>query len=156
MNDSHLNLVLKEQLYFLYCQFGPVIGIVAQKGPKRKGQAFVIFQDANSATMALKSTDGMAFFGKEMKVFFAKTKSYKTIELEGGAHPYKRKMAMETSAKHMKQNDGEESHEGIIQESEHADGEMHSGSVDISSKTLFLENIPDDSTEETLSSLFQQ
>ncbi len=40
--------------------------MVAQKGPKMRGQAFVVFRDLAGATTAMRSLDGEMFYEKQM------------------------------------------------------------------------------------------
>lgn len=53
---------LKKQLYNKFSEFGPVLDIIAKRNIKMRGQAFVVFKDIESSTMALKKMDGAEFF----------------------------------------------------------------------------------------------
>ena len=64
-------------------QYGPVLDIVAQKTPKKRGQAFVVFRDITAAAAAMRAVQGMAFLGKALRVQFAKTKSDAVAEIDG-------------------------------------------------------------------------
>ncbi len=66
--DSNLFifLELKKSLYAIFSQFGQILDIVALKTLKMRGQAFVIFNDVNSATNALRSMQGFPFYDKPM------------------------------------------------------------------------------------------
>ena len=64
-------------------QYGPVLDIVAQKTPKKRGQAFVVFRDITAAAAAMRAVQGMAFLGKALRVQFAKTKSDPVAEIDG-------------------------------------------------------------------------
>lgn len=57
---------LRAQLYYLFSPYGKVIDVVAQKGPKKRGQAFVVFRDLAGATSAMRSLDGELFYDKKM------------------------------------------------------------------------------------------
>ena len=57
---------LKKSLYAIFSQFGQILDIIAMKGIKMKGQAFVIFKDISSATNALRSMQGFPFYDKPM------------------------------------------------------------------------------------------
>ncbi len=59
-------LELKKSLYAIFSQFGQILDIVALKTLKMRGQAFVIFNDVNSATNALRSMQGFPFYDKPM------------------------------------------------------------------------------------------
>ena len=57
-------------MYSLFTPYGKVISVVAQKGPKMKGQAFVVFRDLAGATTAMRSLDGEVFYEKAMVSWF--------------------------------------------------------------------------------------
>lgn len=66
---------LKSALFQLCSQYGEVLEIVASKAIKKRGQAFVIFNNLNTAIKAKKELKDMLLFGKHFDVFFSKTKS---------------------------------------------------------------------------------
>ena len=55
-------------MYAIFSQFGQILDIVALKTIKMRGQAFVIFNDVNSATNALRSMQGFPFYDKPMVI----------------------------------------------------------------------------------------
>lgn len=57
---------LKKSLYAIFSQFGQILDIVAMKGIKMNGQAFVIFKDITSSTNALRAMQGFPFYDKPM------------------------------------------------------------------------------------------
>ncbi|PVU96031.1 hypothetical protein BB561_001433 [Smittium simulii] len=48
-----------------------------------RGQAFVVFRDVSSATIAKRQLDGFMFYGKQMTVNYAKNKSDAIAKLDG-------------------------------------------------------------------------
>lgn len=68
---------LKRSLNAIFSQFGNILDIVAKKSLKMRGQAFVIFEEASSATTALRSMQGFPFYDKAMVKFLAISISYK-------------------------------------------------------------------------------
>jgi len=44
VRHAHSSTVLKRSLYCLFCQFGPVMDIIAMKTAKMRGQAFVVYR----------------------------------------------------------------------------------------------------------------
>ncbi|KIW03259.1 uncharacterized protein PV09_05479 [Verruconis gallopava] len=74
---------LRRNLYYLFTAYGPVLDINAQKTMKMRGQAFVVFRDTSAAVQALRSLQGFEFFGKEMKIQYAKSKSDTIAKLDG-------------------------------------------------------------------------
>ncbi len=74
---------LKEALTEIFSEYGNVIDLVAKKNLKAKGQAFVVFEDTESAERAIKEVQGFELFDKPMSLDFAKTKSDATVQREG-------------------------------------------------------------------------
>ncbi|KAJ3506186.1 hypothetical protein NM208_g16106 [Fusarium decemcellulare] len=72
---------LTEALRTIFSEFGHVVDVVAKKNFKAKGQAFVVFDNADSARNAIEEVDGFELFDKPMKVALARTRSDKTVEL---------------------------------------------------------------------------
>lgn len=64
INDKLKTDVLKKLVYSLFSQYGRVMDIVAKKGVKNRGQAWVVFQDVSAATNALRGKQGFVFYGK--------------------------------------------------------------------------------------------
>ncbi len=77
---------LKKSLYHVFSQFGNILEVVAQKTYKLRGQAWIIFEDLSGATKALKM-EGFNFYGKPMKVGFAKAKSDVVSKADGSFVP---------------------------------------------------------------------
>ncbi|OSC98967.1 RNA-binding domain-containing protein [Trametes coccinea BRFM310] len=82
LNDKVKKDELRHQLYALFTTYGRIIDVVALKGPKMKGQAFIVFTDLAGATAALRGCEGMLFYDKPMHIEYAKSKSYATLRRE--------------------------------------------------------------------------
>ncbi|KAL5507989.1 hypothetical protein ACEPAH_5607 [Sanghuangporus vaninii] len=76
LNDKIKKDELRAQLFALFSTYGRVIDIVARKGSKMKGQAFLSFADLAEATSAMRACEGMIFYDKPLHIHYAKTKSY--------------------------------------------------------------------------------
>ncbi|XP_030051003.1 U2 small nuclear ribonucleoprotein B'' [Microcaecilia unicolor] len=83
INDKIKKEELKRSLYALFSQFGHVMGIVALKTMKMRGQAFVIFKELGSATNALRQLQGFPFYSKPMRIQYAKTDSDVISKIRG-------------------------------------------------------------------------
>lgn len=93
---------LTEALTEIFSEYGSIIDIVAKKNLKAKGQAFVVFDNPESASRAIDEVNGFELFDKPMRLDFAKTRSDKTVEREegpGGLEIWKRKRAAEKERK---------------------------------------------------------
>ena len=66
LNDKVNKEELRSQLYALFTTYGKIIDVIASKGPKMKGQAFLVFTDLAGATSALRACEGMQFYDKPL------------------------------------------------------------------------------------------
>lgn len=66
LNDKINKEELRTQLYALFATYGKVIGVVATKSPKMRGQAFLVFADLAGATSAMRACAGMTFYDKPL------------------------------------------------------------------------------------------
>lgn len=74
---------LRTALYMLFSTHGPVLDVVALKTEKMRGQAHIVYRDIQTATQAMRSLDGFEFFGRQMKISYAKSKSNMVAKLDG-------------------------------------------------------------------------
>ena len=72
-----------ESLRELFSEYGTIIDIVAKKSLKRRGQAFVVYDNVDSAQAAIDELSGFELAGKQMTCEFAKTRSDATVKREG-------------------------------------------------------------------------
>lgn len=77
---------LKKSLYAIFSQFGQILDIVAMKGIKMNGQAFVIFKDITSSTNALRAMQGFPFYDKPMVRLYDTRKGIKSNSLFGNIY----------------------------------------------------------------------
>jgi len=83
LNDKINVETLKKSLREVFAAFGGIVEIVAMKSLKRRGQAWIIFKEASSATNALKSLQGFPFYNKPMRINYARTKSDAVAKSDG-------------------------------------------------------------------------
>ncbi|TVY57096.1 U2 small nuclear ribonucleoprotein B'' [Lachnellula cervina] len=74
---------LRRELYILFATYGPVLDVVALRTMKMRGQAHIVYRDIQTATQAMRSLQGFDFFGKEMQIQYAKSKSDMIAKLDG-------------------------------------------------------------------------
>ncbi|KAL4757057.1 U2 snRNP complex subunit MSL1 [Aspergillus foveolatus] len=74
---------LRLSLYTLFSTYGTVLDIVAMKTEKMRGQAHVVFKDIQASTQAMRALQGFEFFGKPMKIVYAKGSSDVIARLRG-------------------------------------------------------------------------
>ena len=75
---------LTEALRDLFSELGDVVEVVAKKNLKAKGQAFVVFDSAETAQSAIEELQGFDLFDKPLELAFAKSRSDATVLKENG------------------------------------------------------------------------
>lgn len=75
--------LLRRALYSLMTRHGKVLEIIALRKDGLRGQAFVVFEDVQAATAALNREQGFAFFGKDLKLAYAREKSDRISKRDG-------------------------------------------------------------------------
>eukprot|EP01038_Epipyxis_sp_PR26KG_P008985 gene8985-12118_t len=83
LNEKIKPEFLKKSLYMIFSQYGRVKEIVATRGLKLRGQAWVVFEDTAAATNALRGKQNFLFQTKPMKISFAKNPSTCLAKKEG-------------------------------------------------------------------------
>ena len=66
INEKIKQDVVKKMLYMVFSQYGKVTDVIAKKGLKLRGQAWVVFENESSAVTALRGKQGFNFYGKPM------------------------------------------------------------------------------------------
>uniref|UniRef100_A0A8C0B2J9 Small nuclear ribonucleoprotein polypeptide B2 n=1 Tax=Buteo japonicus TaxID=224669 RepID=A0A8C0B2J9_9AVES len=159
INDKIKKEELKRSLYALFSQFGHVVDIVALKTMKMRGQAFVIFKELGSSTNALRQLQGFPFYGKPMRIQYAKTDS-DIISKMRGTFADKEKRKEKKKAKSLEQS-ANAANKKVIQVS----SVYNLLSFDLlllqvpdnpPNYILFLNNLPEETNEMMLSMLFNQ
>jgi U2 small nuclear ribonucleoprotein B'' len=134
---------IKRALYALFGQFGKIIDVVALKTKNLRGQAWVVFTSISTATNAMNNMQGYPLFDKPIGIQFAKSKSNAIIKIDGNhTTECSFKKGSTTSAQTTK---GCPHHTFTSANHENSQNKM-----------LFIENLPQDSTAEMLTKLFQQ
>lgn len=83
LNEKVKKDELRKSLYALFSQYGTVLDIIALKTLKMRGQAFIVFRDIPSATNALRQMQNYHFYDKPMKIQYSKTKSDIIAKMRG-------------------------------------------------------------------------
>jgi RNA recognition motif-containing protein len=82
---------LKRTLFTLFSPYGSILEICAHRGQKRRGQAWITFQEIDSAVRAKNSLDRYYLFDRPICVTFSSHKSLVTTKLSGSFNPYGRR-----------------------------------------------------------------
>ncbi|CAK1550647.1 unnamed protein product [Leptosia nina] len=155
LNEKIKKEELKKSLYAIFSQFGQILDIVALKTLKMRGQAFVIFKEISSATVALRSMQGFPFYDKPMRIQYCKTDSDVIAKIKGTfqERPKRPKLPKGMDDGKKKKKDANRSAiPGFGQP-----GMVNNVNVEQPpNQILFLTNLPDETSEMMLSMLFNQ
>lgn len=154
--------LLRRALYSLFSRHGKVLEVVALRKDGLRGQAFVIMEDVHAATKAMQSEQGFTFFGKDMVIEFAKSKSDRIAKRDGEYVPKHKRQ--KTTHKKEQEEEEEASKEATTttepQETAAKTTEQQEMAVEQDtappSKILLAQNLPTDCNEMMLAMLFQQ
>ena len=141
-------------LYALFGQFGRVVDVVHMKREELRGRAWVVFEDVAGAANALRNLQDFPFFGKPLKLNYAKTKSDAVAKIDGT-------WRKDGRTRKVRYGQGGDDDASMDVEAQARGGTRTKGpapSLDIGdpNNTLFVENLPEGTTEAMLKVLFSQ
>lgn len=146
--------LLRRALYSLFSRHGKVLDIITLRKDGLRGQAFVIMNDVQSATAALQAEQGFTFFGKDMVIEYARSKSDQISKRDGDYVP---KAKRQKVAKAVEENDAAEEEEPEKEETEVlAPGNHAVADASPPSRMLLAQDLPGECNEMMLRMLFQQ
>ncbi|KPV77421.1 uncharacterized protein RHOBADRAFT_41413 [Rhodotorula graminis WP1] len=99
VQNINYSIVKKDEarraLYCLFGSYGKVIDVVYTRAAKVRGTAFVVFRDLASSTAAMRGLDGESFYGKSLRISYAKSTSHATVgQTEGPEAVYAIKLGL--------------------------------------------------------------
>jgi len=167
LNERIKKEELRKSLYAMFSQFGTVLDVVALKTLKMRGQAFVVFKDIPSATRAMRSMQNFPFYDKPIKIQFARGKSDIIAKMDGTFVEKVKKKATDKRKAEEEPNEAKKPQKRpTTQKPEKKKEKKEEGGVGAPAhlqpkqqppnKILFVENLPEQTTDLMLSMLFQQ
>ncbi|XP_078077308.1 U2 small nuclear ribonucleoprotein B'' [Mustelus asterias] len=160
VNDKVKKEELKRALYALFSQFGQIIDIVALKTMKMRGQAFVIFKEITCATSALRQLQGFPFYGKPMRIQYAKTDSDVISKMRGTFADKEKKKEKKKAKTQEQAAANKKTNPGASQMATSNSNQTTSSANQVPDNPpnyiLFLTNLPEETNEMMLSMLFNQ
>nr|XP_023907883.1 U1 small nuclear ribonucleoprotein usp102-like [Quercus suber] len=164
MNVNKLVAEIRE----MFSVFGDILEIVAKKNLKARGQAFVVFDSADSAKEAIDELQGFEIGGKEIQLAFAKSRSDATVQREDGEEGLEVHKTQRLAEKERKQAvEAAEAAKRAASKraADEANGDRPAKKVAAAgaaaadehlppNKTLILRELPEDYTQQILSSIF--
>lgn len=156
---------LKAALLEICSPFGEIHDIICMKSLVRKGQAWVIYKDVNSAREALSSLQSFPLFNKPMRLQYARTKSDEISKADGTYLPRPKKKLKEDpatrEAKRLKAATDAQQQQDQVQQQQQVQHmwqqpvqQVQQPAPQYPNPTLFVQNLPGDATEELLRRLF--
>jgi RNA recognition motif-containing protein len=127
-----------------------VLEVIVLRREGLAGQAWVIFDDVQSATATLQAENGLTFFGKDLKLQYAKEKSDRIAKRDGTYVPKakrQKKAAAAAAAEQAPEDSGEQAP---------AVAAPPAAPVAQPSHILFAQDLPPECNEMMLSMLFRQ
>jgi U2 small nuclear ribonucleoprotein B'' len=150
--------LLKRALYALFTRHGKVVDVIVLRGPSKssrplRGQAWVIFDGVSAATAALAEQNFM-FFGRQLKVEYAREVSDR-IARRDGKNKKRGKSSVDEGDKKIKleHNSNSNTRSQGVESSSSLSGPQPST---VPTSTLLTSNIPPECNEMMLSMLFKQ
>jgi len=167
LNERIKKEELRKSLYAMFSQFGTVLDVVALKTLKMRGQAFVVFKDIPSATRAMRSMQNFPFYDKPIKIQFARGKSDIIAKMDGTFVEKVKKKATDKRKAEEEPNEAKKPQKRpTTQKPEKKKEKKEEGGAGAPAhlqpkqqppnKILFVENLPEQTTDLMLSMLFQQ
>ncbi|GAB5364103.1 hypothetical protein AAMO2058_000940400 [Amorphochlora amoebiformis] len=153
LNEKLKREELRKNLYYAFSQFGNILEVYASKKGQKRGQAWIVFDDLSGATKSLRGMQNADFFGKKMRLSYARSKSDIIAKMDGTYRPReKRKVEsgdMKVGASKKLAKFTEEKKDEPMQMEEEED-------TSPPNKILFARNLPLETSKNLLENLFQQ
>ncbi|KAL1990829.1 hypothetical protein VTN49DRAFT_5832 [Thermomyces lanuginosus] len=168
---------IKAALNELFSDYGKILDIVAKRNLRAKGQAFVVFDNVESASRAIEEVNGFNLVGKPMVLDYAKTRSDAAVLHQDGpeeleAHKRRRlaekerrqaQEALEAQKKLKRPAGAQQADSGRPAKAARGAGLKPSSAAAATvipdeylppNKILFIRDLPDNIDAETLTSVF--
>ena len=159
----------------LFEEYGSIVDIVSRSNLKAKGQAFIVYDNEESAAKAIQDIDGFTLFDKSISCAFAQTRSDATVAQEGSsAELEEHKKTRQAEKERKKAREAQEAKKKRPPPSDVPDGAQQppvkkglkstaaskAGVVPEEylppNKTLFIRNLPAEYDVDELTAVFQQ
>ncbi|KAJ3056324.1 U2 small nuclear ribonucleoprotein B'' [Rhizophlyctis rosea] len=149
LHEKRKTKVLESALRTVFSEYGTILNIKVKRNVRMRGQGFITFDNIESATKALE-VKGFPLFGKPLDVQYARDRAFVLSERDGtlAEHKARReeiKATREPVAPKKPRPEG-------------ATGQQHSIPDEYlpPNNILFVQNLPPETSEQILASLFNQ
>ncbi|KAJ3412393.1 hypothetical protein HDV05_000813 [Chytridiales sp. JEL 0842] len=157
LNEKVSLKVITKSLNAILSGFGKILNIRAKSNIALRGQAFVTFDNIESATKAMNEVQGFPLFTLPMDIQYARDKSYIFYEKEGTLEEHKKRRAEEKALKAKEPKKPKKAKAPTL-----GGSGWFPGGAPIPAELLppnhilFVENLPPETTSQILTELFQQ
>lgn len=142
LNDKVKMNTMKQSLHAAFSPYGPIIDIIMRKSYRLRGQAFIVFQDVESAAKAIRTMQAFPFYDKPLNIRYSKTESDQITRQKGTFVHRTTKPKLE------------------IRKPKEKTSSTSSAAIDSQeqepNRILFLTNLPPEANDAMLSILFNQ
>ncbi|KAI9316452.1 hypothetical protein BX666DRAFT_1950943 [Dichotomocladium elegans] len=157
LNEKVKIPVLKNTLRNMFRQFGEVIDIVAYSNIRMRGQAFIAYEDEESATKAIKELQHFVLYGKPMVVQYAKVKSDVHAKKDGDFEEHHTERLKRKEARALLPLPGANKTSSRMPRGPSlAPSQQIPDEYLPPNNILFLQNLPEDITQQQIVELFQR
>ncbi|CDH93365.1 RRM domain-containing protein [Caenorhabditis elegans] len=135
----------------VFTQFGEIIQLMSFRKEKMRGQAHIVFKEVSSASNALRALQGFPFYGKPMRIQYAREDS-DVISRAKGTFVEKRQKSTKIAKKPYEKpaKNGKSAAEPTQKEPQETDG------PGLPNNILFCSNIPEGTEPEQIQTIFSQ
>lgn len=168
--------IMKQSLKVLFKEYGSVLGVTAHRNMRMRGQAFVTLDTKQAAAKAVKEVQKFPLYGKPMQLTFARTESDVLVKKR---HPEDFEQHNEERLKRKKESRRDNPLRQKVLAKQEATRKAHETALLTGApvaptpaaaprrlvqmpdeylppnKILFVQNLPDDTTKESLENLFK-
>ncbi|CAI5449405.1 unnamed protein product [Caenorhabditis angaria] len=150
LNEKVKKDELKRSLHAIFTQFGELIQLMSFRKERMRGQAHVVFKEVSSASNALRALQGFAFYGKPLRIQYAREDSDVISRAKGTFVEKRTKTITRSSVKKPHDKPSSSSNNAGVSNNELEEG------PGLPNKILFCSNIPEDIEQTTLEAVFNQ
>ncbi|GAA6007511.1 hypothetical protein JCM10207_006370 [Rhodosporidiobolus poonsookiae] len=173
LNEKIKLPIMKQSLKVLFREYGHVLGVTAHRNIRMRGQAFVTLDSKQAAAKAVSEVQKFPLYGKPMQLAFARTESDALVQK---VHPddMEKHKAERLERKKISRKENPLRRKHLLQkeaQKKAAEGGLPATAVPLAAaprrivqmpdeylppnKILFVQNLPDDTTKESLEALFR-
>ncbi|RSH90769.1 hypothetical protein EHS25_009944 [Saitozyma podzolica] len=163
LNEKVRIPVLQETLSLLFKPYRPVGPVVAHHNVRMRGQAFVSFNDKETADRARRDVNEFPLYGKAMQVSFARSRADSVVKKLDGAEALEEHKTARLAEKKIKRRDNPLRRKQLAKMRADESGVAPAKKIRLQvpdeylppNNVLFLQNLPDGTTSDDLREVFE-